>query len=196
MRAYLLTRRTVRLLLIGPIVRIGPNELSINHPSFHYQMFKAGTAYRKDAYHYDLFCLPKATIGIRDPNEIRLRRKALKPLFDRRAVVDYAPQIAKKMDRLVELLSYKSAGLNDVFGCFTLDTITELTVSKDFQAIESPQFRHCYLDVIHSSIESSWIMKLLPNVRKLAILLEPVLRMVSAQAPTMHFLSVRNLNLF
>lgn len=182
---------------LGPIVRTGPNELHINVPDFHHELFKVGSKYVKEKYHYDLFCMPKASTGIRDMREIRLRREALKPLFDRKNIMAHGETISLKMERLVAHLTDRgTALLQDALSCYTLDVISKITFSEDFNAIDYPKFEHPYLGVLHGSIMASWQTKLIPSIRIAAMTVEPYVKKyftkALAQNATMRLLEVRH----
>jgi len=173
----------------GPVVRIGPNELHINSPEFVYEIYKPGYRYIRDKYHYDMICLPNALPGIVDPTVLRVRREAIHPLFKKKAVIEYWPQLCKKIDKLIAKLceQREPVVVLNALSCFTLDVISEMTFSQDFRALDTPGFRHYFQSLARDSQRSLWFMKFFPRIRGLAMKLAPFLTTLNKNDPIAKF---------
>ncbi|KAI5780993.1 cytochrome P450 [Geopyxis carbonaria] len=176
----------------GPIVRIGPNEVHVDDSESHHKIFKPGSGFTKEKYHYDGLCLPNSLTGLVDPVAIRARRELLKPLFQRNKVIAHWDMITEKMNRLASQLGEYNGPvkLQDALSSFSLDVISELTFSQDFGALDNGKFYRSFRSQVQAAQKSFWVLKLFPNVRKLAVLALPYTMNMKFQAGSLLFLTV------
>ena len=130
----------------GPIVRISPNELHTNEPSFIDELYAGGGKVR-DKYDYATgqFGIPDSVFGAVSHNLHRMRRAALNPFFSKASVNKLEPIIFEAVNKLCRQLStYESSGkavdLTMAFSCLTTDIVTEYAFAKSSNFLDSPTF--------------------------------------------------------
>ncbi|KAI9837891.1 MAG: hypothetical protein M1837_002681 [Sclerophora amabilis] len=130
----------------GPIVRISPNELHVNEPSFIDELY-AGGGKARDKYDYATaqFGIPDSVFGAVSHNLHRMRRGALNPFFSKASVTKLEPIIHEKIEKLCrQLKTYEGSGspvdLTMAFSCMTTDVVTEYAFAKCSNFLDSPTF--------------------------------------------------------
>ncbi|KAK3302990.1 cytochrome P450 [Chaetomium strumarium] len=136
----------------GPIVRIAPNEVHIQDPTFYDVLFSQSRHCdkRKDFAHrfnneMSGFATPEHDIH-------RMRRAAINPFFSKRKIAQYAPHIQRHMDRLVNRVKSEFVGndsilnLSDMWSAFTADVVVGYIFEKPYDFILSPDFRAAFTD--------------------------------------------------
>lgn len=130
----------------GPIVRISPNELHVNDPSFIDELY-AGGGKRRDKYAYfsAQFGIPDSVFGTQDHDLHRLRRGALGRFFSRASVSRLEPVIHRAIEKLTsQLQTHRDSGqpvtMTMAFSCLTTDVVTEYAFSKSYDFLSSPTF--------------------------------------------------------
>lgn len=91
--------------LVGPIIRITPDEIHINDVGFLDTIY-APSMLPRDKYYYQLRSLRvPGGIGTAVSHELhRKRREALAPFFSKRNVVSLEPVITEKVEQLCDLI--------------------------------------------------------------------------------------------
>lgn len=100
--------------LIGPIVRVSPNEVMFLHllistetdarqlhfrnPEVYHKIYVAGSKFTKDPSFYAMFAQENAIFGIIPPAVHKVRKDLLNSLFSRRAVLGIEPLIQSKVE--------------------------------------------------------------------------------------------------
>ncbi|EMD90794.1 hypothetical protein COCC4DRAFT_127633 [Bipolaris maydis ATCC 48331] len=130
----------------GPIVRISPNELHVNEPSFIDELY-AGSSKRRDKYPYfsAQFGIPDSVFGTSGHDLHRLRRSALNRFFSKSSVSRLEPVIHNAIEKLVLQLqkhsgSGKPVAINMAFSCVTTDIVMEYAFAKSYNFLGSPTF--------------------------------------------------------
>ncbi|KAI0550319.1 putative cytochrome P450 [Xylaria curta] len=130
----------------GPIVRISPEELHCNDPSFIDTLYAGGSVHR-DKYEYfaSQFGIPQSVFGTVHHNMHRLRRGAMNKFFSKASVTKLEPIIHEKIDKLCRQLmvhvgSRKPIQLNMAFSCFTTDVVTTYAFAKCYNFLEDSSF--------------------------------------------------------
>ncbi|RDA95650.1 hypothetical protein CP533_1133 [Ophiocordyceps camponoti-saundersi (nom. inval.)] len=125
----------------GPIVRIGPNHLSIDGSLAWSQVFtyRDGREYSKQ----QGFHGPEGQhtiVGAQSARKHRRHRRQLAPGFSEQAISDHEPIVSKYVDKLLERLSPASqrdeaVNLDDWFKFLTFDITRDLTFCESFQCL-------------------------------------------------------------
>ena len=130
----------------GPIVRISPNELHVNEPSFIDELY-AGSGKRRDKYPYfsAQFGIPDSVFGTPGHDLHRLRRGALNRFFSKSSVNKLEPVIHNAIEKLItQLQTHAGTGnpvaMNMAFSCVTTDVVTEYAFAKSYNFLGSPTF--------------------------------------------------------
>jgi cytochrome P450 len=132
--------------LPGPIIRINPEELHINDPSFYDQIY-VGPSRRTTKWHWSakMFGTTNAAVGTIDHELHRLRRSALNPFFSKQAVTRLEPVIKANVDHLYRRLrefagTGKPVNLSDAFTCLSADVIGAYAFGKEYGFLNSKDF--------------------------------------------------------
>ncbi|KAI1754811.1 cytochrome protein [Xylaria castorea] len=163
----------------GPIVRITPYEVHIQDASFYdilYATNRAATK-RKDLEHR--FNNPKSVFATSDHALHRHRRGALNPFFSKRAISERTQNIQKKMNIICQRLKTEFQNtdrilvVNEMWGCWTTDIITEYCFERGYEFIHEPNFKAPFvksfidqLDGVHWITQFPWLatmMYLMPD---------------------------------
>jgi len=124
--------------MIGPVVRVGPNEVHLLTPENYDKIYSVGYKFNKDPDFYGPMEGPIKTpiiLTILPPKEHQLRRSYLNPFFSRRSVLDMEHVVKDKTSKLVGLLrsSLESTGVFDAhyaIRAFSVDVISEYAYDR------------------------------------------------------------------
>jgi cytochrome P450 len=148
----------------GPVVRISPDELHVNEPTFIDELY-AGGSKKRDKYPYfsAQFGIPDSVFGTPGHDLHRLRRGALNRFFSKASVTKLEPIIHSKIEKLVaQLLGHVGSGepvvLNMAFSCLTTDIVTEYAFAKSYDFLNSPTFEpNFHRAIVAGSDMGPWI---------------------------------------
>ncbi|GKZ75835.1 hypothetical protein AnigIFM56816_003291 [Aspergillus niger] len=148
----------------GPIVRINPEELSINDPAFYNEVYV--TENKRRTSHYDVFCKGIDFDGSHlltvDHDLHRKRRKPLEPFFSRMGISrlqDMLAEVALKLEgRLREYEGrHKVIRLDHAFSAFSGDIIGRICLDRDDagdEFLDHPDFAPDWYNLIHNLVRS------------------------------------------
>ncbi|KAI0148362.1 cytochrome P450 monooxygenase-like protein [Xylariaceae sp. FL1272] len=132
----------------GPIVRTGPNEITIFHPAAFELLDGHGNDTSKDIW-YDIIAPQKSAVFTRDKQEHKEGRKVWAQSLSTKAMNDYHPRIARLAQALagcIETFNGAPVDLDTVMSWFSFDVMGEVLFGKDFNLLESkithPAIKH------------------------------------------------------
>jgi len=140
----------------GHVVRITPDELHINDPSFLPELMPAGGR-RRDKYSrmIQVFGFSQAAGATADHDLHRTRRAAMSKMFSKESVRRLEPIMRMNLDKLlVRLREFQDSGkeisLLPMFGAFTNDVISEYAYGFSMNWVQGPQFNQVFFDMVGS----------------------------------------------
>ncbi|KLO12996.1 high nitrogen upregulated cytochrome P450 monooxygenase 2 [Schizopora paradoxa] len=120
----------------GPIVRVGPNELSIINveaiPVIFGEGMGKGHIWEARRPPVEPIALP----GIRDPHRHALRRRAWNKALSSSSIKEFEPLIIRRIHQLVECLEGDAKNVVDLsywFSCYTLDFMGDMMFGGGFE---------------------------------------------------------------
>ena len=170
----LLQLLTLFWVISGPVVRIGPNDLSINDLPVYLETTQLTSGFTKDPGFYRCISFPGTSIGEIDKDLHRIRRKVLAPAFSIARVSELAPLVLAQVEQL--LAKFDAACTTDdavnvtgAFHALTLDIISEIVLGTSTNCIERPGFRHDFHDYLEASMGVGWVATAFPTVTTVAL---------------------------
>lgn len=140
----------------GPIVRISPEELHVNDPSFLPELMPAGK-HRRDKYPrlIQIFGFSQAAGATADHDLHRTRRGAMSKMFSKESVRRLEPIMRKTWSKLfIRLNEFQHSGkeitLLPMFGAFTNDIISEYAYGFNLEWTQAPQFNEVFFHMASS----------------------------------------------
>lgn len=140
----------------GHIVRVTPDELHVNDPSFLPELMPSGGR-RRDKYSrmIQVFGFSQAAGATADHDLHRTRRAAMSKMFSKDSVRRLEPVMRRNLDKLlVPLREFQDDGreisLLPMFGAFTNDLISEYAYGFSLNWIEAPEFNQVFFDMVPS----------------------------------------------
>jgi hypothetical protein len=130
----------------GPIVRVGPNELHVNDPSFYETLYNFETFL--DRPEVNLVNLQhSASFELH-----KVRRRAFEPYFSKQSVATLEPLIRSNADKLSQRLGEAKAARDPInitliARCFTCDVICEYMFATPFGFMDNPEKSATFFDV-------------------------------------------------
>lgn len=138
----------------GHIVRVTPDELHVNDPSFLPELMPAGGR-RRDKYSrlIQVFGFSQAAGATADHDLHRTRRAAMSKMFSKDNVRRLEPVMRRNLDKLlVRLREFQEDGreikILHMFGAFTNDVISEYAYGFSLNWLEAPQFNQVFFDMV------------------------------------------------
>lgn len=161
---------------IGPVIRIGVNDLHINDPEYYLSVTKPASNFLKDPAYYKTVGFPHAILGMTDQAEHRIRKQVLAPAFSAAQIQQISHRIEAKVEDICDILygfAHSSTPVNifALLKAYSMDVISDLIIGQAFGALRSPGFRHPKLDVMKEAIKGSWIPRAFPVVSRITLAL-------------------------
>ncbi|TFK41445.1 cytochrome P450 [Crucibulum laeve] len=157
--------------IYGPVIRIGPNELHFSDPSAYHKNYAPGSSFVKDPFLYRCFMQSQeSSFTFMDPQESRVRREMLNPLFSRRAILKLENVIQEKIDKLVNrITSYpgKVVNISLAFRCATVDIISSYCFAESIEALDEEEFQSSFVKSTIELPKFAWLVKYLPFIGQL-----------------------------
>ncbi|KAF6241485.1 hypothetical protein HO173_000195 [Letharia columbiana] len=167
----------------GHIVRVSPDELHINDPSFLPELMPAGGR-RRDKYPrmIQVFGFSQAAGATADHDLHRTRRAAMSKMFSKESVRRLEPIMRTNLDKLlVRLMEFQDDGreisLLPMFGAFTNDVISEYAYGFSLNWVQAPQFNKVFFEMIDGfhdlgplAVQFKWFMGLFARLPRWLVL--------------------------
>ena len=152
----------------GPIIRINPHELHVDHVDFFELLNSFKGKWDKDPYNTLHFANPYSSLGTIEHDLHRKRRAALIPFFSKQKVYDLEPVIKSTIDRLCnKLQEYVDSGqplnLYHAYKCFAVDVITEYCFAENEGLLEKPDFSLILWREYQQGVKSGLKARYLPS---------------------------------
>jgi Cytochrome P450 len=173
----LYTKCELRLIFgVGPIVRIGPNELHILDHEHYDKLYNMSNRLDKSPYFYCMLGNPKASFGTISADLHRIRRGALNPFFSQQAVSKFSSHAQDIVDRFVRRIEActergESIPLSYAYRCVTVDIITEYIFGHQFNLLDRADWGREF----YSAWRSLW--ELSPTIRQFPWMLDAFMAM-------------------
>lgn len=110
------------LRFIGPVVRIGPNDVSISDPDFVDTIYAPGPGHKRDKDHKKNKALGvDSSVGGSITHELhRKRREALNPFFSHQCIERLDPELREKAEQLETIFAHAESNgevlnLSDIY---------------------------------------------------------------------------------
>ena len=145
-----------RLIFVGPIVRIMPDQLHIRDIDAYNEVFKVGTKFAKDPHFYSHPFFDGCLLTISDPKSAKLRKDMFTPYFSKAAIAGLEPLLKGCVRKFLNIMvqagkDHKVVDLNYGYRCLTADIIMEYCYQKPFGALDAPDFHFPLIVALDSS---------------------------------------------
>ena len=164
----------------GPIIRINPEELHIDDPDFHSQLYVGSNVRKSDrpVSVRNQFFLVDNMFATVEHDLHRKRRKALEPFFSKKKITELEPVIQSKARRLSERLLLLKGTRTPVslvypFSAATGDIISNYCFGESWEALEKEDFNatahrivETYLRMTHLFRQFPWTGRTLMRIPK------------------------------
>ena len=130
----------------GPIVRINPDELHIDDPSFIDEIYAGGSKKRdKTEYFTCQFGQPQSSFGAVSHDRHRMLRGSMNRYFSKAAVSKLEPMIKKNIDKLSEKFEAHAGNgapidLGSAYSCMTTDVVCEYCFGRSTKFLDQASF--------------------------------------------------------
>ncbi|KAK6540068.1 hypothetical protein TWF694_008898 [Orbilia ellipsospora] len=159
--------------MASPIIRVGPNQLSINDPDYYDIIYTAGYKFPVDPAYYTAVGGPVDSVfGLSDHVAHRARRGALNHFLSKVNVHKRDQLLQNRIGTLVDRISSQAKAsedppnLSELLGCLTVDIITEYSYGQSWHALDTKDTRsevplYLVLETIKSWFQvSRWLWPL------------------------------------
>ncbi|EJP67851.1 N-acetyltryptophan 6-hydroxylase ivoC [Beauveria bassiana] len=173
--------------IYGPIVRIGPDEVHIDDPSFYSSCYPGSIGRQRDKSMLH-FGWAQGLEQYGDGNTFftlshddhRMRRSMLAPFFSKQKVRDLEVKIQEKVirfrERLLEYAADKEKGsapidFSNATGALTLDIISGYTLGKSIGALDRTDLARDYHEALRNSAKLGPIARAFPFIPRAMVML-------------------------
>ncbi len=135
--------------LLGPIIRIGPNEVHIKDSQFFDSIYNVTTKLDKCGWFYRFTNTPYGSFGTIKAEDHRLRRGAVGKHFSPASIIRLDPLITQAVSTLCQRLEEHRRGqrvvdLENAYRCFSGDVISEYVLPDPLTFLEHEDFAADY----------------------------------------------------
>ena len=182
----------------GPIIRINPTELHISDPDFHSTIYSSSTRFNKIKAFKHRSQYTESTQATVEHDLHHIRRAALNPYFSKRQVVEFAPYIQSRAEKLCDRLlnEYKGTStavvLNEAWAAYATDNVFFYCFARSYDFLSYPHFLAPFTTSLRWLMHSFHVMTHFPWVVTLTTSIpQPVLATVNrAMQPVFQFQNV------
>ncbi|KAG0652243.1 Cytochrome P450 monooxygenase [Hyphodiscus hymeniophilus] len=165
--------------LVGPVVRITPDEVHLCDADNYEIINFVGSKYPKSAL-YDAFGIGYSTFSTRSVETHRIRRGALNPFFSRKMVLQLEHIVQDKAEKVSALTakafaSGKAMNLHYAFRAVSVDVITEYAFAGCYDLLDRPDLGQHFFEMIQGLGPTMWVFQQWPALQKFALGLPPVI---------------------
>ena len=159
-----------RLTIIGPIVRINPDEIHIMDPDYYDTIHGSSTVKRdKHAAFVVLANAPTSSFATISHEHHRLRRKGINHLFSKLAISKFEPAIQAKVDilasRFRQTIATKDIVRADVaYNALTMDTICQYGFAQDDNFLMEPDFKMAWKETLKGASRAGSFIRAFPSI--------------------------------
>jgi cytochrome P450 len=164
--------------LIGPVVRITPNEVLLSDAANFDKIYYVGSKYIKDSVFYGSLMVHYSSFGTVHNEVHRRRRSRLNPLFSRKMVLELQ-EIVQKCAKKVIARSQECfdrgepVDLHHATRCVSIDVITEYAFDKGWDLLDSPDFGVEFFRLVGGIGPAFHIFQQIPFMQKYAYAIPP-----------------------
>ncbi|KAJ5715840.1 uncharacterized protein N7483_013021 [Penicillium malachiteum] len=166
----------------GPVVRITPNEVSLNDPENYSRIYHVGSKYWKAPDYYRVFGAPAAFFTTVENRLHSLRRAPLNTFFSRKSVINLEPVVQDKarllIDRLKNGLDDGNDGsgvveLHDLFSALSIDVASDYSFHNCYGLLSAEGYGNDFSSMVRGVLKSFWFFMQFETVENLALRLPP-----------------------
>nr|L0E2R0.1 RecName: Full=Cytochrome P450 monooxygenase phqM; AltName: Full=Paraherquamide biosynthesis cluster protein M [Penicillium fellutanum]AGA37280.1 P450 monooxygenase [Penicillium fellutanum] len=156
----------------SPVIRIGPNAVHVDDPSFYQEMFSMTTKYYKEPEFYKALGAEGAMASILDPKHHRMYRNHLRPLFASRAVDGVVPRLKLELEKATRIFDmhrkdYHPLNIQALYRSFTSDMVCELLFGESPDFIGDGNGYHPFVAALDRFTAFSWLVVYFPWVKSI-----------------------------
>lgn len=182
---------------LGPVVRVGPNEVHLTDPSNYDKLYSMTTKFTKDPAFYSVFGNPESHFSMISNEMHRKQRAALNPFFSKKSVLLQEDIVQEKAQQLCDRVeqdtfSDNKCYLSQIFRALSMDVISEYSFGEQsrFEFLSAPDLGMWWNDMLRGLNEMLPLAKLAPGLLMamqslpdwVSVKINPVVRgMVSCQ---------------
>ncbi|KAL8696123.1 MAG: hypothetical protein Q9224_002960, partial [Gallowayella concinna] len=132
-------------ILLGPIVRISPNELHVNDPNFYDTLYSPEGRWEKSGFTYKPFAFGAFAFTALNHDEHQQRRQPWNSFFTKTAVNSLEARITTQIDKLSSRIEeFASSGkilpISVAYSAMTMDIITEYALGRSYGLLDHEAF--------------------------------------------------------
>lgn len=156
----------------GSIVRISPEQLHVNDPEFYREVYNQQTNYFKAPYFYQGFGLPGSLLFNLDPNNHRIQRKVLNPMFSAQSMDRMSAGVGDKVEQAVCLMERsrgKPLDIQALLRCINADIMIKILTGSSSNFVGSNDPCPPLLTTLNTFINHGPLMKQFPLLPVIAL---------------------------
>ncbi|KAG5748289.1 hypothetical protein H9Q70_009044 [Fusarium xylarioides] len=154
----------------GPIVRVTPDELSINDPDFYDTVYVHGNIRKTESFGYSFgggLGIEDTFFASKDHDLHRKRRKPIEPYFSRNGVLKLEELIGERVEKLFHRFHELSGTgvvvrLDYAFEAFTGDVMQHICIEKPKSLLATDDFGEKWFEMLRNVSLSVPLMGMLP----------------------------------
>jgi hypothetical protein len=154
-------------LLLGPIIRISPNELHVDEPDYYEELYSRHQPRDKSLFFVKQWGLEGSAFATADHKLHRARRAALNPFFSKQTVARLQPMLQFMIEKLCgRIEESRKLGqpmpMREVYMCLATDVITLYALNRSWNLLDSPDFSPFWLETIQATEAAGHFLKHFP----------------------------------
>jgi Cytochrome P450 len=170
----LVSRVTLLICGLGPVVRIAPDEVHLSDPENYDKIYQLGTKYLKSPRYYQSFGLSASTFGTLDAQLHRARRAAISPRFSRKMVLELEGVVQSKVMKLCcevaeRLDANKPVDIYHGFRAVTADVITDYAFDNCYNLLDQEDFGVDYSSMSREFAPTFWVFMQWPLLQSVVM---------------------------
>lgn len=159
--------------LIGPVVRITPDEVHLNDPDNYEKIYYVGSKYAKAKPYYEAMSCGESSFTTMSNEEHRKKRSRLNPFFSTKKILELEDVIQYNAIKLCDLTAKKfengeAMDLHHAFRAVSVDVITDYALNKSYNLMDEPGLGEWFANMWDGLGPSMWAFQQWPPLMTLA----------------------------
>lgn len=154
--------------MIGPIIRIAPNELHIRDSDYYEELYAPASKKRDKHTGWTVLAgAPTSTFATAPHNLHRLRRSALNSFFSKRSITRVEPLIVDKIERLCQrfegvIETKEVIRLDAAYMALTMDIITHYAYGQSYNYLAEDDFKLSWKETVIGGSANGVVLRQFP----------------------------------
>lgn len=171
---FLILVKVLSPTVVGPVVRITPDEVHLSDPENYEIIHSVGSKYSKSTPFYSALGAGYSTFTAGPAEVHKPRRARLDPFFSRRNVIKMEYLVQSRAAKLLEIMQSKfsrneAVDLHHAFRSISVDVISDYAFGESYELLDRDDLGREFFDLTGGIGPTWWVFQQWPALQRFAL---------------------------